>query len=97
MHRDRHSSAKGKRSARNAGPGLGAGIALLACVALAGCGTVQVTDHGVLEPLAGVDLDLFVIARTTSSWERAARVIDLPLSLVADAALFPITFTAADP
>jgi len=67
-------------------------LALLAIVGLTGCGTIATTGYGVLTPYAGVDLDTYIIANTDSTLERLVRVPDIPLSLVGDTALLPITF-----
>ena len=69
--------------------------ALLMAVVAGGCATIATTASGVLEPYAGLDLDAYVIGRTESGWERAARIVDVPLSLVADTILLPFTYTLA--
>ncbi len=77
-----------KRAVRVVILGLGLGLGLLG---LGGCGTTMSAGGGVLFPFSGVEMDTWIIRETPSSWERVARVADIPLSLVADAALLPLT------
>jgi uncharacterized protein YceK len=65
---------------------------LVTLLGLTGCGTIETTSYGVLEPYAGIDLDAYIIGNTDSTFERLIRIPDLPLSLVGDTALLPITF-----
>lgn len=72
-------------------------VALLAItIACApGCGTTMMTTGGDWKPYGGTDMDLWVIQSPISSGvERLGAALDVPFSLVADAALLPFTMVA---
>ncbi len=82
---------RGTTAKTTAGRAIAAAALVVSLLALGGCGSTQTAFYGVYEPYAGTALDTYIMRHTDSGWERFARAVDWPFSLVVDSALLPVT------